>query len=170
MSDPLDDNDGDIGTPVSSEHAAALAKVNALRPSIADFNGKRGFEYREEVDAKGNVTPHQSFVANYGDGKGPTKAALAMIEAMRPFNRASAELQGKVQANVSRETMVDAAGNRHHVEPRLAPEAARMNGWKPAKRIVGLLARDVHGDFCPKCDRLRSWCECTWRRHEIVHD
>ena len=32
MSDPLDDNDGDIGTPVSSEHAAALAKVNALRP------------------------------------------------------------------------------------------------------------------------------------------
>jgi hypothetical protein len=155
----------DIGTAIPDGHVSALAKVNALRPSIADFKGHSGFEYREEVDTKGNVTPHQSFVQNYGDGKGPTKAALAMIEAMRPFNRASAEFQGKTQANVSRETMVDAAGNRHQVEPHLAPEAARMNGWKPAKRIVGLLARSVQGDFCPKCDRLRSWCECTWRRH-----
>jgi hypothetical protein len=155
----------DIGTPVSEAHVAALAKVNALRPSIADFKGKRGFNYREEVDANGDVTPHVGFVQNYGDGRGPTPAALALIEAMRPHNRASAELQSKAQAGIARETMVDAAGNRHEVEPHLAPAAAKMNGWHSSKRIVGLLARRVQGDFCPKCDRLRSWCECSWRRN-----
>jgi hypothetical protein len=154
----------DIGTPVSEAHVAALAKVNALRPSISDFKGKRGFDYREEVDANGDVTPHVGFVQNYGDGRGPTPAALAMIEAMRPHNRASAELQSRTQAGIQREALVDAAGERHYVEPHLVPQAAR-NGWHSPKRIVGLLARSVSGDFCPKCDRLRSWCECTWRRH-----
>jgi hypothetical protein len=161
MADALHDpsSDGEEGTPVPDTYVAELAKVNALRPSIDQFKGKPG--YREErLNKRGDFRPHYGFVQNYGDGKGPTKQALEMIEAMRPFNRASAELQGKTQANVSRETLVDAAGNRQYVETQHARTAAQANGWKPASRIVGLLARRVSGEFCPDCDRLKVWCEC----------
>jgi hypothetical protein len=162
VDDQSDLSSEDIGTNVPDSHVAELAKVNALRPSMAEFKGKPG--YREEkLNERGDFKPHYGFVMNYGDGRGPTKEAQEFAEAMRPFNRASAAFQAKTQAGITREAMVDAAGNRQYVEPHLAPEAARMNGWKPASRIVGLLARRVHGDFCPRCDRLKAWCECLGR-------
>lgn len=154
-----------LDSPITDKSVAELAKVNALRPSMDEFKGKKG--YRLETDAKGNVTPHYSFVMNYGDGKGPTREAQEFAESLRAFNKASEHYQGNAQANVSRETLVDAAGNRHQVEPHKARAAARMNGWKPEGRIVGLLARKVNGDFCPRCDRRKSWCEC--RKHNNEH-
>lgn len=164
----MTDRFGPNAVRVSNESLKEASKVEALKPGEKDFArafGEGRIERYHVVngrkvpgpDANGRYKWRMPFKGSTG-GKMSHDASL-VGEMMGDFMRADSERQARNQSKVERLAVKDDAGSVHY----LAAEheaAANRNGWHSPGRIVGLLAREVYGDFCPACDRLKVWCEC----------
>jgi hypothetical protein len=157
MSNPLANLEG--MQPISAESLAEKRKIDRLRPgereAVAAY-GESRIERRYRKD--GNYSWSVKLQTN--DHGKVTADGHKLQELVMPWARADSERQSRIQAAIERTTLKDEAGSAHYLTPAIADRDADRNGWHHAGRPVGVLARAPHGNFCPRCDRRVSWCEC----------
>ena len=118
---------------ITSEQVAEIGRVQRLKPKESDLIGKRG--YRREYREDGSYEWRYRFKTN--DRGRPTKQALEVGEMMRPFQVADAERHLKNQAREERVALRDRDGHSHFLDPALADQTARQNGWSHRWRARG---------------------------------
>lgn len=131
------------------------ARIAKKAPKVTDFIGRKGFTHRQELnEATGRVEDVVSWTPNV-DGK-KTRAALEVEEAMQGFTVADTERFATLSASLSHERMVDEQGRTQFVQPHMADDAAKRNGWRHRWRPGGQrLVSGSRGDLLWYRDRDR---------------
>lgn len=145
-------------SPISIAEVKEKAKCDALRATEKDVVAAYG---EERIERKFREDGNYSWRVKYqqNDNGTVTKDGHRMSELMMPWARADTERHARLNAQVERVAVKDDAGSVHYL-PVSQEHAAAANGWHSENRLIGVLARRVNGDFCERCDRRRSWCEC----------
>lgn len=142
-------------------------EIGRKRPTEEMYRGKKGYR-RFHVDVSGQKkageAPDGTYKWEYkfqpNDKGKMTREAQEVMEHIAPFSRADTERHARMEAQTPKVTLKDEHGSAQYIRAEQAESVANKNGWHSAHRIVGILATDVNGDFCPDCDRLLTWCDC----------
>jgi len=126
-----------MGTFAGNAEVAAIAKAQALKPTEAEFIGKKGYSRRYRKD--GSYTWRYRFKPNLNGVK--TKEQQEVESLMRPFHRADTERVAELQSRRERVSVRDGAGQRQYLEPDKVDETAQRNGWKHDWRGSGGMIR-----------------------------
>lgn len=158
---------------VSRDQVSDIGKCQKLKPKeeevISALGKKSHFRYHEkdvdgrkvEVPGPDPATGHYKWRnrVQTNDGLGPTKGFQAMCDLMKPFVNADVARFSAMSAVAPREKLYSKNGVEY-VDPAQARVTANRNGWKatPSMWFVGT---GVLGEWCPKCDLRKTWCECS---------
>lgn len=118
---------------VLSERVKDIGRCQKMLPVESDFIGRKGYSRRYRAD--GTYEWRFRYRPNV-NGK-PTGTQSEVVERMRPFMRADTERHAKLESAKDRARLKDKDGAVRFVEPALADQAARRNGWTHSWRARG---------------------------------
>ncbi len=133
---------------------AEIRKANHLKPTEADFRGKKG--YYRKYNSDGSYKWGYKYKPN--DGGKPTKEGAMVLDMLRPGMKADAERNEKAQAAIPRVRLKDQDGGIHYVEASQADAVARSTGrshdWRAGgvrveRGLDGMLFRLIAGKWEP---------------------
>lgn len=122
---------------VTPEQVSEMARCQALLPREAEYVGRNGYRRRYRPD--GTYEWRYRFQQNDGSPTNTKRTAEGhqVLERMRPFMKADAERQARLQKQHETATMRDAQGEVRLVPAGLTDQAARRNGWSHVWRARG---------------------------------
>jgi hypothetical protein len=127
---------------VTPQQVADIGRCQGLLPREADFVGRKG--YRRTTRPDGSYAWRYRFQQNVGGKR--TRAGHEVLERMTPFIRADTERHAKLEAKRPRAALKDRDGGVRYLDPALADDAARRNGWSHNWRARGnTVERGVDG-------------------------
>lgn len=143
---------------VTVEQVREVGRCQRMLPTESDFKGRKGYWKKPKDSANPDGPYDWGFRYRPNVNGKPTKTQQEMLSRFKPFMRADTERHAKLEAAKDRVTLKDRDGGVRFVDPALADQAARRNGWShswrvrgnPVERGVdGMLFKLVGGDWWP---------------------
>lgn len=136
---------------VTPEQVKEIGRCQKLLPTESDFIGRKGYWRKPKDPADPGGAYEWGFRYRPNVRGKPTKTQQEMVQRMRPFMRADVERHAKLEAAKERVALKDKDGQVRLVDPGLADQAARRNGWTHSFRARGNVEAGVGGMLWRRC-------------------